>query len=312
MGSLKALFHPHNEKVIAVDGISFDVPEGEILGFIGPNGAGKSTVIKMLTGILTPTSGSCVINGKNPTEDRKNYVREIGVVFGQRTQLWWDLPLRETYGVLKEIYEVPEDKYKKRMAFLNEVLDLDSFITSPVRTLSLGQRMRADIAASLLHSPKVLFLDEPTIGLDVVVKDNIRKAIEYINRQENTTVILTTHDLADIELLSKRIVMIDKGKNVFDGTISDLKAKYGQMRELHFETETQNPSAVLAYREHFGFAEDDVTVETDGPSVKVRFNSAAVPVSEMLSYTLDRVSVNDISVRDADIEEIIRRLYKEG
>ena len=177
-GSFKSLFKPKTERV--------EVPKGEILGFIGPNGAGKSTVIKMLTGILTPTSGRCTINGKNPTVNRKSYVKEIGVVFGQRTQLWWDLPLRETYGVLKEIYEVDEKSYRERMAFLNETLDLESFISSPVRTLSLGQRMRADIAASLLHSPKVLFLDEPTIGLDVVVKDNIRRAIEQINRQEQT------------------------------------------------------------------------------------------------------------------------------
>ena len=184
-GSFKALFKPNYEIVTAVDGISFDVPKGEILGFIGPNGAGKSTVIKMLTGILTPTSGQCIINEQNPTQNRKKYVKEIGVVFGQRTQLWWDLPLRETYAVLKEIYEVEESEYKKRMQFLNEVLELDDFITSPVRTLSLGQRMRADIAASMLHNPKVLFLDEPTIGLDVVVKDNIRKAIEKINAEIN-------------------------------------------------------------------------------------------------------------------------------
>ena len=311
-GSIKSLFKPKSEKVIAVKDISFEVPKGEILGFIGPNGAGKSTVIKMLTGILTPTSGSCTINGKNPTENRKSYVKEIGVVSGQRTQLWWDLPLRETYGVLKEIYEVPEDSYKKRMAFLNEVLDLDSFITSPVRTLSLGQRMRADIAASLLHSPKVLFLDEPTIGLDVVVKDNIRKAIEYINRQEKTTVILTTHDLADIELLADRIVMIDKGTNVFDGSISELKTKYGQIRELHFETDSPNAAEILSYEKHFGFKEDDLSLEPEGKTVKVRFNSSVVPVSEMLAYTLSKISIRDISVKDADIEEIIRRLYKQG
>lgn len=308
-GSLKALFHPHHEKVVAVDDISFEVPDGEILGFIGPNGAGKSTVIKMLTGILTPTSGSCSINGKIPQADRKNYVREIGVVFGQRTQLWWDLPLRETYGVLKEIYEVPDDKYNKRMSFLNDVLDLESFITSPVRTLSLGQRMRADIAASLLHSPKVLFLDEPTIGLDVVVKDNIRKAIECINQEENTTVILTTHDLSDIELLSKRIVMIDKGKNVFDGKIADLKSKYGQMRELNFETSTPNVLSILSYQEHFHFVDEDISVQQNGGNIKVRFNSAAVPVSDMLSYTLQKAEVTDMNVKDADIEEIIRRLY---
>lgn len=213
-GSLKSFIKPKKEIVAAVKDISFDVNEGEILGFIGPNGAGKSTVIKMLTGILTPTSGKCTINGKDPQKDRKTYVKEIGVVFGQRTQLWWDLPLTETYTVLKEIYEVDDRRFKKRMSFLNEVLELDSFINSPVRTLSLGQRMRADIAASLLHSPKVLFLDEPTIGLDVVVKDNIRKAIAKINEEEHTTVVLTTHDLEDIELLSKRIVMIDKGSKV--------------------------------------------------------------------------------------------------
>lgn len=311
-GSIKSLFYPKSEKVVAVKDISFEVPEGEVLGFIGPNGAGKSTVIKMLTGILTPTSGVCTINGRNPRENRKSYVKEIGVVFGQRTQLWWDLPLRETYGVLKEIYEVPEDKYKKRMAFLNEVLDLESFITSPVRTLSLGQRMRADIAASLIHSPKVLFLDEPTIGLDVVVKDNIRNAIEYINKEEKTTVVLTTHDLADIELLAKRIVMIDKGSNVFDGSISELKNRYGQIRELHFDTDTKNAEKILSYGQHFNFEPEDLSVECEGSQMKVRFNSSVVPVSKMLSYTLGKISVNDISVKDADIEEIIRRLYKQG
>ena len=270
-GSFKSLFKPKTERVVAVDDISFEVPKGEILGFIGPNGAGKSTVIKMLTGILTPTSGRCTINGKNPTVNRKSYVKEIGVVFGQRTQLWWDLPLRETYGVLKEIYEVDEKSYRERMAFLNETLDLESFISSPVRTLSLGQRMRADIAASLLHSPKVLFLDEPTIGLDVVVKDNIRRAIEQINRQEQTTVILTTHDLADIELLADRIVMIDKGKNVFDGSVGELKTRYGQMRELNFVTDSTDPESALSYREHFSLDSEDVSVKREGSSVKVRF-----------------------------------------
>ncbi len=311
-GSIKALFKPKKEIVTAVDNISFHVPKGEILGFIGPNGAGKSTVIKMLTGILTPTSGECRINGQIPQNNRQKYVKEIGVVFGQRTQLWWDLPLTETYNVLKEIYEVSDDNFKKRMAFLNEVLELDSFIKSPVRTLSLGQRMRADIAASLLHSPKVLFLDEPTIGLDVVVKDNIRKAIMEINKEEQTTVILTTHDISDIELLCKRIVMIDKGKNVFDGDLHELKTKYGQIRELHFETDTKDVSSVLAYKEHFGFVDDDISVNKDGGIVKVRFNSAVVPVSEMLKYTLQKININDISVKDADIEEIVRRLYKQG
>ena len=311
-GSIKALFKPKKEIVTAVDDINFHVSKGEILGFIGPNGAGKSTVIKMLTGILTPTSGECRINGQIPQNNRQKYVKEIGVVFGQRTQLWWELPLTETYNVLKEIYEVSDENFKKRMAFLNEVLELEGFIKSPVRTLSLGQRMRADIAASLLHSPKVLFLDEPTIGLDVVVKDNIRNAIMEINKEEQTTVILTTHDISDIELLCKRIVMIDKGKNVFDGDLHELKSKYGQIRELHFETTTKDISNVLAYKEHFNFIDDDISVNVDGNLVNVRFNSSVVPVSEMLKYTLQKIDINDISVKDADIEEIVRRLYKQG
>lgn len=312
LGSVKSLFKPKTEKVVAVDNISFHVPKGEILGFIGPNGAGKSTVIKMLTGILTPTSGTCSIDGKNPQKNRKSYVKEIGVVFGQRTQLWWDLPLCETYAVLKEIYEVEDSAYKRKMDLLNEVLDLQDFIKSPVRTLSLGQRMRADIAASLLHSPKVLFLDEPTIGLDVVVKDNIRKAIAKINEEEQTTVILTTHDLSDIELLSKRIVMIDKGKNVFDGTVDELKSNYGQMRELHFEFQNYNDFERLEYKKRFNFSDDDIELKNEGAKATVRFNSDIVPVSEMLSYTLSQIHVKDISVKDADIEEIIRRLYKNG
>lgn len=311
-GSIKSLFKPRHEIVRAVDNISFEVPKGEIIGFIGPNGAGKSTVIKMLTGILTPTSGYCRIDGKIPTKNRTEYVREIGVVFGQRTQLWWDLALRETYMVLKEIYEIPEDKYNERMAFLNEVLELDDFIASPVRTLSLGQRMRADIAASLLHDPKVLFLDEPTIGLDVVVKDSIRKAIQKINKDSKTTVILTTHDLEDIELLCERIVMIDKGKKVFDGDLSELKRRYGQMRELHFELKKPEDIEKLNYKDEFSLSEDDLSIESKEGSVNVRFNSDIVSVERILSYTLSAVHVKDINVKDADIEEIIRRLYLGG
>lgn len=315
LGSVKSLFHSKKEIVKAVDDISFHVDKGEILGFIGPNGAGKSTVIKMLTGILTPTGGSCVINGQNPQKNRKKYVKEIGVVFGQRTQLWWDLPLTETYTVLKEIYEIEDAQFKKQMAFLNEVLELESFITSPVRTLSLGQRMRADIAASLLHNPKVLFLDEPTIGLDVVVKDNIRKAIAKINQEEGTTVILTTHDLEDISSLCKRIVMIDHGQKVYDGSLYNLKQKYGQMRELNFETVNSESVATLDYANAFAanaLEEGDLTVTTEGTMVSVGFNTDKISVEQMLNYTLGKVHVKDINVKDADIEEIIRRLYKSG
>lgn len=309
-GSVKSLFKPKKEIVKAVDGITFEVPKGEILGFIGPNGAGKSTVIKMLTGILMPTSGYCRINGQIPQENRKDYVREIGVVFGQRTQLWWDLALRETYAVLKEIYDVPDDRYNKRMAFLNEVLELDDFITSPVRTLSLGQRMRADIAASLLHSPKVLFLDEPTIGLDVVVKENIRSAIKKINAEEGTTVILTTHDLADIEQLCERIVMIDKGKKVFDGAISTLKHEFGDVRTLNFELVNAPDIKLLDYKRRFKLSDDDIAVEHDKSNVTVRFNTAAVSVEDIISYTLSTVHVKDLNIKDVEIEEIIKRLYR--
>ena len=313
MGSVKSLFRPQTEIVKAVDDISFHVDKGEILGFIGPNGAGKSTVIKMLTGILSPTGGSCIINGQDPRKNRKRYVKEIGVVFGQRTQLWWDLPLGETYTVLKEIYEIDDERYKKQMAFLDEVLELQSFIKTPVRTLSLGQRMRADIAASLLHNPKVLFLDEPTIGLDVVVKDNIRKAVTYINQQEGTTVILTTHDLDDISTLCKRIVMIDHGKKVYDGSLYNLKQKYGQMRELNFEAADKSAISALDYQKAFADSlpeEGDLSVKTEGAMVTVNFNTDKIPVEKMLNYTLGKIHVKDVNLKDADIEEIIRRLYK--
>ena len=311
-GSVKALFKPNKEIIKAVDGISFDVPKGEILGFLGPNGAGKSTVIKMLTGILMPTSGKCVINGQIPQENRKNYVKEIGVVFGQRTQLWWDLALRETYSVLKEIYEVPDDRFQKRMAFLNEVLELESFITSPVRTLSLGQRMRADIAAALLHSPKVLFLDEPTIGLDVVVKENIRNAIKKINEEEGTTVILTTHDLSDIELLCNRIVMIDKGKKVFDGEIAALKRNFGNVRTFAFELVNAADFGKLDYRMQYRLSDDDITVERDKNSVTIKFNADKVNIEDIIAYTLSKVHITDMQVKDVDIEDIIKRLYLKG
>lgn len=309
-GSVKSLFHKKTEIVKAVDDISFEVKEGEILGFIGPNGAGKSTAIKMLTGILTPTSGEIVINGQIPYKNRKKYVKEIGVVFGQRTQLWWDLPLSETFTVLKEIYQIEEKAFKQRMDFLNEVLDLQPFITSPVRTLSLGQRMRADIAASMIHNPRVLFLDEPTIGLDVVVKDNIRKAIAEINKNEKTTIILTTHDLSDIELLCKRIVMIDKGKKVYDGDLDHMKEKYGKMREIHINLKNEADIDKLSFAEKFALCDDDLEVNIDGKKAVIKFNASKAQVSEMLSYILGTITVKDIAVGEADIEEIIRRLYK--
>lgn len=304
-GSVHSLFHREYETVKAVDNISFDVPAGEILGFIGANGAGKSTTIKMLTGILTPTAGTVEIDGKIPWENRTQYVKEIGVVFGQRTQLWWDLPLTETFSVLKQIYQVDDEKFKKRMGFLNEVLELDGFIKSPVRTLSLGQRMRADLAASMIHNPKVLFLDEPTIGLDVAVKNNIRHAITQINEEEGTTIVLTTHDLNDIETLCKRIIIIDRGSIMYDGDLLQMKKEYGRFRQINLSLHNSADFAKL----QFGEA---VQVERSKEKITVTFDSEAIAVSDMLSAILASAPVKDISVSNVNIEQIVGRMYANG
>ena len=301
-GSVQSLFHREYETLKAVDDISFHVGKGEILGFIGANGAGKSTTIKMLIGILTPTSGTIEIGGQSPFQNRTKYVKEIGVVFGQRTQLWWDLPLTETFSVLKEIYQVDEADFKARLGFLNEVLELDDFIKSPVRTLSLGQRMRADLAASLIHNPKVLFLDEPTIGLDVAVKNSIRQAITHINEQEHTTIILTTHDLSDIESLCKRIVMIDKGRIMYDGDLSEMKHHYGRFRQINLSLNNSDDFDRLSLPEN-------TKIERNKELITLTFDSETTPVDKMLSRILSEVSVRDISVGDVNIEEIVRRMY---
>lgn len=302
VGSFKSLFHREYEIVRAVNDISFDVPAGEILGFIGANGAGKSTTIKMLTGILTPTSGTIEIDGQIPWKNRTKYVKDIGVVFGQRTQLWWDLPLTETFSVLKEIYQVDEADFRARLGFLNEVLELNDFIQSPVRTLSLGQRMRADLAASMIHNPKVLFLDEPTIGLDIAVKNSIRQAITHINEQEGTTIVLTTHDLDDIESLCKRIVMIDKGRIIYDGDLLEMKHRYGRFRRISLSLQNAADFERLALPE-------SVKAERNKELIELTFDSEEIPVDRMLSQILGAARVKDISVGDVDIEEIVRRMY---
>lgn len=304
-GALKSFVHPQREIFEAVKNLSFEVPKGQILGFIGANGAGKSTTIKMLTGILKPTSGYCRINGKIPQDNRQDYVRDIGAVFGQRTQLWWDLALQETYVVLKEIYDVPEKAFRKRMDFLNEVLDLNEFIKDPVRTLSLGQRMRADIAASLLHNPKVLFLDEPTIGLDVSVKDNIRRAITQINQEEETTILLTTHDLSDIEQLCDRIIMIDKGQEIFDGTVTQLKQSFGKMKSLSFEL---RPGQEQVVSQFMGLP--DITVERHELSLDIQYDSSRYQTADIIQKTMADFAVRDLKMTDVDIEDIVRRFYR--
>ncbi|HGK8469909.1 TPA: ATP-binding cassette domain-containing protein [Streptococcus pyogenes] len=304
-GALKSFVHPQREIFEAVKDLSFEVPKGQILGFIGANGAGKSTTIKMLTGILKPTSGYCRINGKIPQDNRQDYVRDIGAVFGQRTQLWWDLALQETYVVLKEIYDVPEKAFRKRMDFLNEVLDLNEFIKDPVRTLSLGQRMRADIAASLLHNPKVLFLDEPTIGLDVSVKDNIRRAITQINQEEEITILLTTHDLSDIEQLCDRIIMIDKGQEIFDGTVTQLKQTFGKMKSLSFELEAGQEEVVSQF-----LGLPDITVERHELTLEIQYDSSRYQTADIIQKTMADFAVRDLKMTDVDIEDIVRRFYR--
>ncbi|HES1555229.1 TPA: ATP-binding cassette domain-containing protein [Streptococcus pyogenes] len=304
-GALKSFVHPQREIFEAVKDLSFEVPKGQILGFIGANGAGKSTTIKMLTGILKPTSGYCRINGKIPQDNRQDYVRDIGAVFGQRTQLWWDLALQETYVVLKEIYDVPEKAFRKRMDFLNDVLDLNEFIKDPVRTLSLGQRMRADIAASLLHNPKVLFLDEPTIGLDVSVKDNIRRAITQINQEEETTILLTTHDLNDIEQLCDRIIMIDKGQEIFDGTVTQLKQSFGKMKSLSFELKPGQEQVVSQF-----MGLPDITVERHELSLDIQYDSSRYQTADIIQKTMADFAVRDLKMTDVDIEDIVRRFYR--
>lgn len=304
-GAIRSFIHPEKQIFEAVKDLSFEVPKGQILGFIGANGAGKSTTIKMLTGILKPTSGFCRINGKIPQENRQDYVKDIGVVFGQRTQLWWDLALQETYSVLKEIYDVPDAVFQKRMDFLNDVLDLKEFIKDPVRTLSLGQRMRADIAASLLHNPKVLFLDEPTIGLDVSVKDNIRRAITQINQEEETTILLTTHYLSDIEQLCDRIFMIDKGQEIFDGTVNQLKETFGKMKTLTFEL---RPGQNHVVSQFVGIS--DIHVTRKELLLNIQYDSSRYQTADIIQKTLSDFAIRDLKMTDVNIEDIIRRFYR--
>ncbi len=224
--AVKSLWHREYEIVQALNQISFVIPDGEMVGYIGPNGAGKSSTIKILSGILTPEEGTVIINGRIPWKQRKEHVREIGVVFGQRTQLWWDVPIIDSFCLLKDIYSIPEALFQSNMEELIELLNLSQIVRTPARQLSLGQRMRCEIAASLLHSPKILFLDEPTIGLDAVSKLAVREFILKLNETKKTTVILTTHDMQDIEALAKRIILIGKGKILSDGSLSELKQQF--------------------------------------------------------------------------------------
>jgi ABC-2 type transport system ATP-binding protein len=290
-------FRRERHVVEAVRGISFRVERGELLGYLGPNGAGKSTTIKMLTGILVPSSGRVSVAGLDPSRRRIELARRIGAMFGQRVQLWWDLPLLDSFELLRHIYKVPADRYRASLARFREVLELDPFLHTPVRQLSLGQRIRGELTAAMLHGPELLFLDEPTIGLDVVAKQRVRDFLVEINRDEGVTVLLTTHDLGDIERLCNRLLVIDQGSLIWDGTIADLKERYGGERTLVVDLEEPAPPLELP----------GARVErVDGPRQWLRFRGSA---SELTSTVAASARLVDLQIMEPDIEEIVRRIY---
>lgn len=311
-GALKGLVSREKVHKLAVDDISFHIGKGEIVGYIGSNGAGKSTTIKMMTGILTPTRGTCTVNGIEPCKNRKKNAKNIGVVFGQRTQLWWDLPLSESFTILKEIYNVSEEDYAERMEFLNRVLGLEEFFSQPVRNLSLGQRMRADLGAALLHNPSVLYLDEPTIGLDLVVKDNIRAAIKEINEKYHTTVVLTTHDIEDIEELCSRILIIDHGKLIYDGSLTDLKEKYGTMRKVVMEVADIAEAKKIPLHEYLSVSKEDYEIQADveNSTITVSFDKNRLQVSDVIGQMMKHAQVKDIKLYETELAEIVKMIYK--
>lgn len=308
-GAIKSFFSTEYITKRAVDDISFEINDGEIVGYIGANGAGKSTTIKMMTGILTPTNGRVFVNGLVPYENREENAKNIGVVFGQKTQLWWDLPISETFSLLKDIYDVSDEDFEERMKFLKGVLGLGEFFLSPVRTLSLGQRMRADLAAALIHNPKVIYLDEPTIGLDVVVKENVRKAIKEINFKYGTTIILTTHDLDDIEELCNRIIIIDKGKKIYDGEIKGVKEEYGYLATVEIQVKEEISLENLNIFDDI--CEDkDFKIDFKESKLYITFNINKISSSEIISRVIKNLTVVDFAIKETSIEDIVKKMYK--
>lgn len=285
MQTMRGLFKRKYEIRKAVDDISFQIKKGEIVGFIGPNGAGKSTTIKMLSGILYPDEGKLGVNGFVPYKQRKQYVKNIGVVFGQKTQLNWDLPLIESFELMKFIYKIPQKKYEENLHKFVKLLDMEDFINQPVRQLSLGQRMRGDIVAALLHSPEVVFFDEPTIGLDVVAKEKIRDFIKYMNKTEQTTIIFTTHDMQDIEKVCDRLIIIDSGKKVYDGSIDEIKTKYAYSKTVEMLLE-------------------------DGTKQVQTFDVRKVPMNEVMEKLFAQYHIKDIAICEPEIDAIIRDIYE--
>jgi len=302
LGALGGLFSRNYRIKRALDGISLDIKKGDFVGYVGENGAGKSTTIKILTGILVPTSGEARVNGLVPYENRIENAKRIGVVFGQRTQLWWDLPVRESFDLLQAIYQIPEAVFRKNLADLGETLGLSDLLSVPVRKLSLGQRMRCDIVASLLHEPEILFLDEPTIGLDLLAKDAIRKFLKKINEERRTTILLTTHDMEDIEYLCRRIVILDEGKILFDGLREDLKNFYGRDRVMEVEFQEENP--VLKW-------ENGMRVIREESRKKwIAFDRTAHSASEVISFVVNQAPVKDIFLHEARVADIVKSIYE--
>lgn len=303
-GSIANFFFPRYDTKIAVDGISFNIKQGEMVGFIGKNGAGKSTMIKMLAGILCPDDGNITIKDFNPYNDRKKYVSNIGVVFGQKSQLAWDLPVIESYNLLKHVYKIPKDEYQKNLQWYIELLEMQSFIEQPVRQLSLGQRMRADIAASLLHSPEIIFFDEPTIGLDFLAKEKIRNFIIQLNKERNITMIFTTHDMQDIEKICNKLIVIDKGRKIYDGTVKELMTQYGRKRKLIVAFEGKLP---------LDLAIDHVRIdykEANQNKLIFEFDNNFVNIKELLVGLTRDYPIRDISSVDMDMEYVVKNLYE--
>ncbi len=303
-GALESLFSRKYEIIKAVDSISFEIEKGEIIGYIGPNGAGKSTTIKMLVGILVPTSGSVEVNGLVPHENRIENARRMGVIFGQRTQLWWDIPVSESLNLMRYMYDIPEAQYRDNLKLFSRILGIDEFINAPVRQLSLGQKMRADLCMAFLHNPDILYLDEPTIGLDVVVKENVREFIRSINRDRGTSIILATHDMSDIEKLCPRVMVIDHGKIMYDGSLDKLRSKYGSEELLTVEAE--GPVSGVDDLRCF----DILECETDGSKLAVRYDRRKISSSTILKWLMDRNKIKDFVVQETEIEEVIRKMYK--
>jgi ABC-2 type transport system ATP-binding protein len=304
VGSLKHFVTREYKDKLAVDNIDFSVEAGESVAYLGPNGAGKSTTIKMLTGILVPTAGSLIVDGLVPHEKRQQNAKNIGVVFGQRTTLWWDIPVIESFHLARDMYEIPAKRYKANLAEFTELLGLDEFMNTPAGKVSLGQRMRADLCMALLHDPKMVYLDEPTIGLDLAVKDRIRKFIRRLVEERGTTVILTTHDLGDIEDICKRIVIIDNGKIIHDGDLKALKDNYARERVIHFQL-ARPPESMAVICAGVPSCE----LSKDGLRLSVRFNRFEHQAGEIAAAVMPHVEVMDFRIDEPEVEDLIRKVY---